>query len=307
METEETVAGNPGNALSIYGQADAAMDDFPVLKAFQQYIDAEQSKSRKRMIMLCMFFGVLMTILVASFMLVLTQVNKDKQSANDQLIQFLLRERERASVVQQPVVAPAVNPANDAALKAMTDALTAIQQQIVDQKKAEAEESALAATKAEIALEQKSEREAAKLRRLQAQLEEEKRLLADEKERLRQQEIERQRRRLYPDYYARQERGTPPSAQTAQVANPVQKKPQFSQEDIDDILREVDEYAALRKAEEKEAAAEKAKKPKKSGSKKADDKTDSAADRPREYFNDYEYALPVKVNGEDAGFTIPLD
>ena len=41
------------NAISIYGQE--GLDDFPVLKAFQQYIDAEQSKSRKRMIMLCVF------------------------------------------------------------------------------------------------------------------------------------------------------------------------------------------------------------------------------------------------------------
>ena len=29
------------NAVSIYGQE--GLDDFPVLKAFQQYIDAEQS------------------------------------------------------------------------------------------------------------------------------------------------------------------------------------------------------------------------------------------------------------------------
>ena len=41
------------NAISIYGQE--GLDDFPVLKAFQQYIDAEQSKSRKRMIMLCIY------------------------------------------------------------------------------------------------------------------------------------------------------------------------------------------------------------------------------------------------------------
>ena len=33
----------PRNAVSIYGNNDA-MDDFPVLKAFQQYIDAEHAK-----------------------------------------------------------------------------------------------------------------------------------------------------------------------------------------------------------------------------------------------------------------------
>ena len=37
----------PRNAVSVYSQD--AMDDFPVLKAFQQYIDAEQAKARKRL------------------------------------------------------------------------------------------------------------------------------------------------------------------------------------------------------------------------------------------------------------------
>ena len=45
----------PANAVSVYGQTDA-MDDFPVLKAFQQYIDAEQAKAQKRMTTLCIFF-----------------------------------------------------------------------------------------------------------------------------------------------------------------------------------------------------------------------------------------------------------
>ena len=54
----------PENAVSLYGQTDA-MDDFPVLKAFQQYIDSEQAKARKRMLMLCIFFGILMTVVIS--------------------------------------------------------------------------------------------------------------------------------------------------------------------------------------------------------------------------------------------------
>ena len=34
------------------------MDDFPVLKAFQQYIDAEQAKARKRMAIMGIFATV---------------------------------------------------------------------------------------------------------------------------------------------------------------------------------------------------------------------------------------------------------
>jgi hypothetical protein len=40
----EVNPGIPPNAVSLYNND--AMDDFPVLKAFQQYIDAEHAKAR---------------------------------------------------------------------------------------------------------------------------------------------------------------------------------------------------------------------------------------------------------------------
>ena len=67
------------NAVSIYGQE--GLDDFPVLKAFQQYIDAEQSKARKRMIMLCLFFGFLMTIVIVVFMIMLREADAKSAAA----------------------------------------------------------------------------------------------------------------------------------------------------------------------------------------------------------------------------------
>ena len=129
------------NAVSIYGQE--GLDDFPVLKAFQQYIDAEQSKARKRMIMLCLFFGFLMTIVIVVFMIMLREADErnqlllrdataQNQALNDKLVEFAMKERERQPVVVQPQ-APAHNPANDAAIKAMTDTLAALQKQMADQ------------------------------------------------------------------------------------------------------------------------------------------------------------------------------
>ena len=117
---------NDTNAISIYGHE--GLDDFPVLKAFQQYIDAEQSKSRKRMIMLCIFFGFLMTVLIVIFLLMLRDANAQIQIQNDKLVELALKERDRQPVVVQP---PA--PANDAAMKAMTDTLAALQKQMADQ------------------------------------------------------------------------------------------------------------------------------------------------------------------------------
>ena len=62
----------PRNAVSVYTQD--AMDDFPVLKAFQQYIDAEQAKARKRLLSLGIFFGILTGAIIAVFVVMLLTV-----------------------------------------------------------------------------------------------------------------------------------------------------------------------------------------------------------------------------------------
>ena len=55
--TEPEAATPAANAVSIFGQG-GSPNDFPVLKAFQEYIDAEQAKARKRMLGLSVFFIV---------------------------------------------------------------------------------------------------------------------------------------------------------------------------------------------------------------------------------------------------------
>ena len=228
------------NAVSIYGQE--GLDDFPVLKAFQQYIDAEQSKARKRMIMLCLFFGFLMTIVIVVFMIMLREADArnqlllrdataQNQALNDKLVEFAMKERERQPVVVQPQ-APAHSPANDAAIKAMTDTLAALQKQMADQQtkmieqQAKLEESrakmaeeqlkavAAAAAKAQdttgpskeqLALQKQIDEDTAKLVKARALLKAEKDKIAAEKEKLRREEVERQRRRLYPEYYEKKD------------------------------------------------------------------------------------------------------
>ena len=65
----ETIKGEPisenmhsefsdATAVRVYDQANAA-GDFPVLKAFQEYLEAEQAKANKRMLALAIFFIVL--------------------------------------------------------------------------------------------------------------------------------------------------------------------------------------------------------------------------------------------------------
>ena len=45
VDNEDAIPRSDSTVLSLIGQ-NAAENDFPVLKAFQQYIDAEQAKAR---------------------------------------------------------------------------------------------------------------------------------------------------------------------------------------------------------------------------------------------------------------------
>ena len=209
----------PNNAVSVYGQNDA-MDDFPVLKAFQQYVDAEQAKAQKRMTTLCVFFAIILAIVVGVFVMLIMSMSDAKNDANEKLIQFMIQDRERRQnvVVQTPQPAPQ----SDAAIKALTDTVTTLQKQLAEQqiklieeKQKAAEEAVKRAKEAEaaaaqavvspsadqLAQEKKNQSDLDRLAKVAADLKKQKQELADEKERLRQREIEFQRRRLYPDYY----------------------------------------------------------------------------------------------------------
>ena len=218
---------NGGNAVSLYGQE--GLDDFPVLKAFQQYIDAEQNKARKRMVALCVFFAFLMTVVITVFLVVLMNVNEKNQllndrlaeknqELNDRLVEYVMKNNERQNVIVQP---PAAASQNDAALKAVADSLAAMQKQIADQQakeferqraeterlraEAEKQKAPPPPTKEEIDRQKKIDAEAKKIARAAALLKAEKEKLAADKEKLRRQEVELHRRRLYPDYYGKQD------------------------------------------------------------------------------------------------------
>ncbi len=216
------------NAVSVYGQE--GLDDFPVLKAFQQYIDAEQNKARKRMVILCVFFGFLMTVVITVFLLVLMSVNEKNQllndrlaeknqELNDRLVEYVMKNNEKQNVIVQQ---PAATPQNDAALKAVADSLAAMQKQIADQQAKELERQRAETerlreeaakqkappppTKEEIDRQKKIDADARKIAKATALLKAEKEKLAAEKEKLRQQEVELHRRRLYPEYYEKQDK-----------------------------------------------------------------------------------------------------
>ena len=110
----------PRNAVSVYSQD--AMDDFPVLKAFQQYIDAEQAKARKRVLSLGIFFGILTGAIIAVFVVLLMNMTMRNQQLNDRLLDFAMKDRDHPPVVVQSTP-QADNSALVASLMAKLDAL----------------------------------------------------------------------------------------------------------------------------------------------------------------------------------------
>ena len=202
----QNIAGLDGeNAISLYQPNDS--DEFPVLKAFQQYIDAEQAKARKRMIMLSIFFGVLMTFIVAVFVIMLIGISQRNQALNDRLIEFAMKERD-VSRQQQPM------QQSDLAVAVMTTQIQLMQKQIEENKQLAEKSVAEANERA-----RKAESEAQTLRapvaqneevvRLKALLAAEKEKAAAEREKAHQAEIEAYRRKYYPEFYQQPKPITP--------------------------------------------------------------------------------------------------
>lgn len=214
INTTTDDAPHAANAVSIFSSAGNA-NEFPVLKAFQEYIDAEQAKARKRMLGLSIFFILLLVVVVVTFTLVMTSVINRNQALSDRLLDIALREKTQAQPVvnvQQPIPQPVIQqPSQADVLKPvlekfdkLAEAMVKAQQQhvpvaapapVVVTTAASPSPAAQVAESAEIArLREELRREIAARKEQEAKAKEEKR----------KAEIEAHRRRLYPEYYARQ-------------------------------------------------------------------------------------------------------
>lgn len=209
------------NSLSIV-TAEGSAGDFPVLKAFQEYIDAEQAKARKRMLGLSVFFIILLVVVVCTFVLVLTTVVNRNQALSDRLLDYALNERRREMPVpQQTVIQPQLSPTSiQDALKPILDRLEREQASMKAAfEKREKEEKALAEAR-EKAKQQELEKVRLELMRERAKAKKE----ADA-----QAAKERHLRRLYPDYYAEKDEemlDTPsPRPRSVKRTPPPQSKP----------------------------------------------------------------------------------
>ena len=231
------------NAVSLFGQS-GGVNDFPVLKAFQEYIDAEQAKARKRMLGLSVFFILLLIVVVITFTLVITSVIGRNQQLSDRLLDIALREK----TATQPVVnvqspAPTVESAelvrlreelrrekeeikaeqakrDEVRFNKLLDAISKPQQQPV------AAPTPVVVTTSPSSVLQPAAAETAELARLREELRREKEERQAEqakaKEEKRKTEIEAHRRRLYPEYYAQEDARRAAAEAAAEPVRPVE-------------------------------------------------------------------------------------
>jgi len=240
IESDDAIPRSDGTALSFIGQN--AENDFPVLKAFQQYIDAEQAKARKRMLGLSIFFIMLLVAVVVTFTIVMMSVINRNQALSDRLLEIALRERPAQAapvVVQQPAPQPIVQPApvqsRESELKPFLDKMETLVSAIVakQQQQSIAPAPVVVTTGTPIPTIQPSTEsvEAARMReelkKQKEELEAERARLKEAQEKLKQAEIEKHRRRLYPEYYAQEDaRKTAPAP--APTPAPVIPQPQVA-------------------------------------------------------------------------------
>lgn len=240
----ETIKGEPisenmhsefsdATAVRVYDQANAA-GDFPVLKAFQEYLEAEQAKANKRMLALSIFFIVLLVIVVLTFSVITSCMIGRNQTLTDRLMN-LAEGRMNAPIVQPspaaapivnvqpPPVAPAPSIDNSNPILAKLEALEA---ELSRARAAAAEAEARAAAKAANEADSKTGKQSpsatdasaknrANLDTIQRQQEEILRQqealkaarvkLKAEQEALHKEEVEKHRRLLYPEYYAQED------------------------------------------------------------------------------------------------------
>ena len=299
-------------AVSVYSQD--GMDDFPVLKAFQQYIDSEQAKARKRLVMLGVFFCILIGAVIAVFVAMLASVTARNQQLNDRLVEFAMKERASApaKVVQQPAQ-------DNSMILALTAKLDEMQKKL-DESRAKAEkEAAVAAERARIAAQQQvlqqqktPSAEEVEIKRLKALLEIEQKKAAEEKERRRQEELEAYRRRQYPELYRPQ---TPAPAKTPRrtAKGTTVKHIKDADDEINAIVAELgddtDDGGAISYFDDDEQAAPEKAKPRttvkqarKPSAKNPESKAKAATEKPAPY------NIPVEVkNIGNRRWHVPMD
>lgn len=148
-----------GNLVAMYQASGSNAESFPVLKAFQEYIDSERAQARKRVMMLSISFSIVLCAVVLVFLSMGIYMLKDMSALQTKLVDAALSQRNVPApvitvtappVVPQPApvqpVASVASPASEE-LREVTKALADLRADIEKKKNQEAQEVALVAQK----------------------------------------------------------------------------------------------------------------------------------------------------------------
>lgn len=221
-------------AVRVY-ERPSAQTEFPVLKAFQEYLEAEQAKAHKRMLALSVFFIILLVIVVLTFTIITSNMISRNQQLEDRLMDMAQVNRTApAAAVQKQAddkEAAAKKAEEEKATQAILAKLAGLESELTRAREAaEANKAALeaaqaqAAEQAAAAAQAKADAEKLKknppkpavdpavtqrqieaLKKQQEELQAAREKLKAEQEALRKEQVEQQRRRLYPEFYARED------------------------------------------------------------------------------------------------------
>ena len=85
--------GLPQQGLVLHDAAHGDASSFPVLKAFQDYLEMERQQARKRLVTLTVFFVSLMTLVVAGFIVAFVYMYGNMSKREDRLLEAALQQR----------------------------------------------------------------------------------------------------------------------------------------------------------------------------------------------------------------------
>lgn len=263
----------PENAISVYNQGNEALDDFPILRAFQQYIEREQEKSRRRVTTITIVFLLVIAGICGLFFYLLQISSMRNQALSDRLVEYAMQEADRRAATTPPVVK---DEASIAAITALSAKIEEMQNRMIEklrktpvtvETKNEASSADVEAAKAAAA---QAEAAAKEIRALKAQLAAERRKAESTPKSPSPEELEAYRRKHYPELYAPK-------------PDPVEAEP------IDEVT--LDDEKSLAKTRRLS-------------------KTVEADDDAINYFDDIEddaYSIPVEVKGSNTKWLIPVE
>ena len=130
-----------GGMVAMYNAASHAnAESFPVLKAFQDYLEAERTQARKRVIQLSVFFAVLMCVVVTGFLTAgvfmfrnMTSMQSNMTTMQSKLLDVALANR-TAPAAAAPAPAAQAAPVLEDSVRQMSRAVTAELQSSLDKK-----------------------------------------------------------------------------------------------------------------------------------------------------------------------------